>query len=93
MTNVTKYCKLQVRNYLFYLREDKMVDAIEIQSRLKRLNRSQKYLSKVFKRPESHISTAIHLDTDYTKHFPRFIKLRAKIISHIEKLEDRQNGK
>jgi len=66
-----------------------MIDAIEIQTRLKRLNRSQKYLSKIFRKPESHISTAINLDTDWTKHFPRFTKLREKIIKHIEKLEVR----
>jgi len=67
-----------------------MIDAIEIQTRLKRLNRTQKYLSKVFRRPESHISTAINLDTDYTKHFPRFLILRDKIIKHIEKLENKK---
>ena len=67
-----------------------MIDAIEIQTRLKRLHRNQVYLSKIFHRPQSHISMAIHLDTDYTKHTPQFLKLRDKIITHIEKLESKQ---
>lgn len=68
-----------------------MINAIEIQIRLKRLHRSQKYLSKVFRKPESHVSTAIHLATDFTMHQPRFLKLRAKILKHLDKLEANRN--
>lgn len=59
------------------------MDYIDIQSRLKRLNKNQKYLSKIFKQPESHVSDAIR--------GKRYFDLQAKIIIHIEKLENR-NG-
>lgn len=55
------------------------VDYIEIQTRLKRVNRTQKYLSSVFNRAESNISIAIRGE--------RYPTLREKIIKHIELLE------
>jgi len=55
------------------------MDYIDIQTRLKRLNRSQKYLSRIFKRPESHISEAIR--------GKRYIDLGNKILIHLNKLE------
>ena len=61
------------------------VDYIAIQSRLKRLNRSQRYLAKVFRRPESHVSLAIHGQ--------QYQNLLAKILFHLQKLEARKNSK
>lgn len=52
---------------------------VEIKYRLAKLNRKQKYLSKIFKRPEADISKAIHGTA--------FPKLLNKIIIHLEKLE------
>jgi len=57
-------------------------DHINIQSRIKRLGRSQRYLAKVFRRPESHISLAIH-GTAYPV-------LRGKILVHLGKLESQR---
>ncbi len=61
------------------------MDYITIQTRLKRLNRNQKYLSRIFRKPESHISDAIR-----EKRYP---KLRAKILIHLDKLENRGSKK
>jgi hypothetical protein len=55
------------------------MEHIEIQYRLKKINRSQKYLSRIFKVPESHISRAIR-----GNELPTLLK---KIIKHIKKLE------
>ncbi len=66
------------------------MDAIDIQTKLKRLNRSQKYLSKVFRKSESQISKSINLTEHWDIAEPRFWILRKKIIKHIEKLEARQ---
>ena len=52
---------------------------IDLQSRLKRLGRNQRYLAKVFRKPESHISLAIHGS--------QYKELLEKIVKHIEKLE------
>ena len=58
-----------------------MQDYIELQSRLKRLGRNQRYLAKVFRKPESHISLAIHGS--------QYKELLEKIVRHIERLESR----
>jgi hypothetical protein len=57
-------------------------DYIAIQSRLKRLRRNQRYLAKVFHRPESHVSLAIHGS--------QYQDLLAKILFHLNKLEAQQ---
>ena len=62
------------------------MDSIEIQYRLKKLNRTQKYLSKIFRTKESHISVAI----SGINGEPRYEKLRDKIIRHIKLLEAKQ---
>lgn len=54
------------------------MDSIEIKTMLMKANRSQKYLSKVFRKPESHISLAIS-----GKQYPA---LREKIINHLNKI-------
>ena len=61
------------------------MDYTDIQIRLIRLNRSQKYLSKIFRKPESYISYALR--------GKRYLALREKILIHLDKLEETRNLK
>jgi hypothetical protein len=58
-------------------------DWIDIQSRLKKLGKTQRYLGRKFNRKSSQISAAIR-----TNSYPT---LKQKIIIHLEKLESNRN--